>query len=64
MMMTTAPPKYTRAVRRIGEAVCRKFIAEGGRVAVADFNSDAGRKLAEELGDDAFFVYCDVKCGP
>ncbi len=42
--------------------MCRKFIAEGGRVAVADFNPDAGRKLAEALGNDAFFVHCDVKC--
>lgn len=49
-------------MRSIGRAVCHKFVAEGYRVAVADFDHEAGRKVARELGDDALFVACNVRC--
>ena len=43
-----------------GAAIVRSFVAEGARVAIADVAIDAGKLLAEELGDDAIFVEHDV----
>jgi len=45
----------------IGRAICHKFVGEGYRVAVADVDHEAGRKVARELGDDALFVACNVR---
>lgn len=46
----------------IGTAVARRVVAEGGRVALADINADAGAALVEDLGEDSvYFVHCDVK---
>ena len=44
----------------IGEGTVRRFIAEGAKVVVADFQADAGQALADELGDAALFVQVDV----
>ena len=43
----------------IGEAVVRRFIAEGAKVLIVDVNEDAGRALADEL-DGASFLPLDV----
>jgi 3alpha(or 20beta)-hydroxysteroid dehydrogenase len=43
-----------------GEAEARRFVAEGARVAVADIVDDAGKALADQLGDAAAFVHLDV----
>jgi NAD(P)-dependent dehydrogenase (short-subunit alcohol dehydrogenase family) len=42
-----------------GSATCRRFVAEGARVCVADVDQDRGRSVAEELGAAAFAVRCD-----
>lgn len=57
------PHQTTHLVRSIGRAICHKFVGEGYRVAVADVDHEAGRKVARELGDDALFVACNVRCG-
>lgn len=45
----------------IGAAAVRRFVAEGACVVVADVQDDAGRKLAEEAGEDrARYAHCDV----
>ena len=44
----------------IGAATCRRFVAEGARVVVADVNDDAGVAFAGELGDAAAFRHTDV----
>jgi NAD(P)-dependent dehydrogenase (short-subunit alcohol dehydrogenase family) len=44
----------------IGAATCRRFVAEGARVVVADVNDDAGTALATELGAAAAFRHTDV----
>ena len=44
----------------IGAAVVRLMHDEGARVYVADVNVDAGRGLADELGERATFVALDV----
>jgi NAD(P)-dependent dehydrogenase (short-subunit alcohol dehydrogenase family) len=44
----------------LGEACVRRLVANGGKVVIADVNSEAGEELAEELGENVYFVYTDV----
>ncbi len=44
----------------LGNAVVRRIVAEGGRVAILDLNEDLGQAEAEALGDAAIFVRTDV----
>lgn len=50
----------TGGARGMGAATSRRFVAEGAKVAIADVLEDAGRALAEELGDAARFWKLDV----
>lgn len=50
----------TGAASGLGEAGARLLVAEGGKVVLADFSSDRGQKVADELGASALFVRCDV----
>jgi len=45
----------------IGEATSRRFVAEGGKVLIADRNAPGAEALASELGSNAFAVECDVR---
>jgi NAD(P)-dependent dehydrogenase (short-subunit alcohol dehydrogenase family) len=44
----------------LGTGVVRRFVAEGGRVVIADVQKAAGEALASELGSKALFVETDV----
>jgi len=44
----------------IGAATCRRFVAEGARVVVADVNDDQGESFVRELGSVAAFRHTDV----
>jgi NAD(P)-dependent dehydrogenase (short-subunit alcohol dehydrogenase family) len=50
----------TGAASGIGAGTARRFAEEGARVVLADIQDDAGQALAEELGDVATYVHCDV----
>jgi NAD(P)-dependent dehydrogenase (short-subunit alcohol dehydrogenase family) len=50
----------TGAASGIGAETARVFVANGARVVVADFQEEAGRKVAAQLGDAARFARCDV----
>ena len=51
----------TGAASGLGEGTARMLVAQGGRVVVADLQSERGQALAEELGSaNAAFVRCDV----
>lgn len=50
----------TGAGSGIGAATARMMVAEGAQVAVADIDGDAGRAVAESIGDSATFVRLDV----
>ena len=44
----------------IGAAICDAFAAKGALVAVVDLNADAAHAKANELGDGAISLACDV----
>jgi NAD(P)-dependent dehydrogenase (short-subunit alcohol dehydrogenase family) len=44
----------------LGAACVRRFAAAGARILIADVNSDAGERLAQEFGVAARFVRADV----
>ncbi len=50
----------TGSASGFGEAAARLFVSEGCRVALGDIQEEAGRAIADEFGDAAVFVRCDV----
>ncbi|WP_028933659.1 glucose 1-dehydrogenase [Pseudonocardia spinosispora] len=50
----------TGAARGMGAATVRRFVAEGARVMIADISDDAGKALADELGEPAAYTHLDV----
>jgi NAD(P)-dependent dehydrogenase (short-subunit alcohol dehydrogenase family) len=44
----------------IGAKVLEAFVREGARVASADINAGDGRRVCDDLGDDALFVETDI----
>ncbi|MFL6206672.1 MAG: SDR family NAD(P)-dependent oxidoreductase [Acidimicrobiales bacterium] len=50
----------TGAANGIGRAIAELFVAEGGRVVVADIDDPAGGDVVEALGDAATFHHTDV----
>ncbi len=44
----------------LGNAVARRVVADGGRVAILDVNEEQGRAAARDLGDAALFLATDV----
>jgi 3alpha(or 20beta)-hydroxysteroid dehydrogenase len=48
------------SARGQGAAEARLFVREGAQVVVSDILDDAGRALADELGDAATYVHLDV----
>jgi 3alpha(or 20beta)-hydroxysteroid dehydrogenase len=50
----------TGGAQGIGEAIVRRFIADGARVAIFDLQDQAGGQLAKELGDRTLYHHCDV----
>lgn len=43
-----------------GEAAARRFVEEGAKVVLGDIQEEAGKAVADSLGDAAVFVTCDV----
>lgn len=50
----------TGAASGMGLATAERFVAEGAKVVIADFNADSGTAAAERLGDACRFTKCDV----
>ncbi len=44
----------------LGLGAARKIIAEGGRAVMLDINAEQGTAVAQDLGDKARFIECDV----
>ena len=50
----------TGGARGIGEAIVRRFVAEGAKVIVADLREELGKALEQELGEALTFIAADV----
>lgn len=50
----------TGGANGMGKSHVQRFIAEGAKVVFTDINTEAGQKLAEELGENSLFVKHDV----
>jgi len=50
----------TGAGRGIGEAIARRFVSEGARVAIGDIDADGAEHVAAEIGAAAVWRPCDV----
>ncbi len=48
----------------IGAAIVRCFLTAGAHVVMADVEEGAARELADELGERAIAMHCDVTCAP
>lgn len=44
----------------IGQAIARRVVSSGGRVAIFDLNEEAGQSMVKELGDVALFAKVNV----
>ena len=45
----------------IGESIARSFHAQGSKVAILDYNAEAGQALAKELGERVHFQRNDLR---
>ena len=59
-LMDSKVALITGAAMGMGESHARAVVAEGGRVVIGDVAEDAGRAVADELGDAATFVKLDT----
>lgn len=50
----------TGAARGMGESHAKEFIAQGAKVILTDLSEEAGKALADQLGENAFFIKHDV----
>jgi len=50
----------TGAASGFGEAMARRFVAEGAKVLIADINDELGAKVVGELGAGAAYQHADV----
>ncbi|MCP4222519.1 MAG: SDR family NAD(P)-dependent oxidoreductase, partial [Actinomycetia bacterium] len=50
----------TGAASGMGLATAERFVAEGAKVIIADFNVEGGQAAADALGPAARFTLCDV----
>lgn len=50
----------TGAASGFGAGAARRFVAEGAKVVLDDIQQEAGQAIADELGDAAVFVTCNV----
>jgi len=60
MQLGSVTAFVTGGASGMGEGTARMVVARGGRAAIADLPSSAGRQLAEELGERAAFFPTDV----
>lgn len=50
----------TGAASGIGAATARRLVADGANVLLTDIQDELGQALADELGDQAAFLHCNV----
>lgn len=60
MQLQGSAALVTGGASGLGEAVVRRFVAQGAKVVIVDLNDERGSMLAAELGDMARFAKADV----
>lgn len=60
MKLANSVAIVTGGASGLGRATVDQFLAEGARVAIFDFNAEAGEAVAAELGEKALFVQTNV----
>ena len=60
MQIRGAGAVVTGGASGLGAATAREIVSAGGKVALLDLPTSAGKQMAEELGESAIFCPCDV----
>jgi 3-hydroxyacyl-CoA dehydrogenase/3-hydroxy-2-methylbutyryl-CoA dehydrogenase len=60
MKIANSVAVITGGASGLGRATVEKFVAAGAKVAIFDFNEDAGQALAKQLGDSVIFLKVNV----
>lgn len=63
MRLNNKTALVTGAASGFGREIARRFVKEGAKVAVVDLNEAGAKAVAEELGDAAIALKCDVADG-
>jgi 3-oxoacyl-[acyl-carrier protein] reductase len=63
MRLTGKTAIVTGGASGFGAGIVRKFAAEGARVLVVDINTDGAASMAEEVGNGALSIACNVADG-
>ncbi|OZB15125.1 MAG: 3-oxoacyl-ACP reductase [Rhodobacterales bacterium 34-62-10] len=63
MRLTGKTAIVTGGASGFGAGIVRKFAAEGARVLVVDINADGAAAMAEEVGNGALSIACNVADG-
>ncbi|HEY9020588.1 MAG: SDR family oxidoreductase [Paracoccaceae bacterium] len=63
MRLTGKTAIVTGGASGFGAGIVRKFAAEGARVLVVDINADGAASMAEEVGNGALSIACNVADG-
>lgn len=53
----------TGAASGFGREIARRYVLEGAKVAIVDLNGDGAKAVADELGEAAVAITCDVSQG-
>ena len=62
MRLSRKTALVTGGASGLGEAIARRYVAEGARVVIADIDALAGQAVAHSLGEAANFARLDVSC--
>ena len=62
MRLSRKTALVTGGASGLGEAIARRYVAEGARVVIADIDALAGQAVAHSLGEAASFARLDVSC--
>jgi NAD(P)-dependent dehydrogenase (short-subunit alcohol dehydrogenase family) len=60
MDIKSARAIITGGASGLGNAVAQRIVAHGGKAALLDVQEEAGKRAAQALGPNAFFMKCDV----